>query len=137
MSLRMRRSAGGELIERGLLLRQTRRARAAPNEKRRQRGADVLTPSRDRSDAVDDLGRGVVLQHVAAHAQIERGVEIVLVFVHRQKDEGGRQAAFADLARDGKAVFDRHRDVEHRDGDVAMSAGVRGPDRRPMLRPRR
>ena len=33
---------GRELLECGLLFRQTRRARAAPNEKRRQRGADVL-----------------------------------------------------------------------------------------------
>ena len=34
---------GSELFERGLLFRQPRRARAAPDEKRRQRGADVLT----------------------------------------------------------------------------------------------
>ena len=61
----------------------------------------------------------------------------MLVLVHRQKDERGRQAAFADLARDGKAVLDRHRDVEHRDGDVSVLAGVRAPDRRPTLRQRR
>ena len=81
---------------------------------------------RDRFDAVDDLGRGVVLQDVAAHAHIERGVEIVLVLVHRQKDQGGRQAAFADFARDGKPVFDRHREIEYRDGDVTLLQPVEG-----------
>src|SRR5262245_14070187 len=76
---------GGEVGERRFLLRQFGSTPATANEKRRERWADVFLTGRDRLDALNDLGRGAVLQHVSVDAEVERGIEVMFVLVHRQQ----------------------------------------------------
>ena len=83
---------GRELLERGRRGGERGGAGAAPDELRRERGADVILPGDNRLQTADDLGDRTVFQNVPFDAQVERGVQIMLVFVHRQKDERHREA---------------------------------------------
>lgn len=104
-----------ELREGRLLLRQRRGAPASPDEKGREGGADIFLSGRHHLDAVDDLRGGTVLHHITLDPQVERGVQIVFVLVHRQQDDRHGEPLLADGTRHGKAVFDRHGQVEHCD----------------------
>src|SRR5205085_4337295 len=62
--------------------------------------------------AGDDVGDGAVLEHVAFDAEVERGVEDVLVAVDREEDDLDGQPFVADGARHPEAVELGHLNVE-------------------------
>ena len=110
-----------------------------PRDDRRRAGADVQRraahrrrPHRDPADAlapraVDGRGRTAVDQHVAEHAQRDRGGA---VSGHRHRGVGG-----VGRTRNGDAVRNRRRAVHRRrgararaDGDVVAGDPLRGDD---------
>ncbi len=83
---------GRELFERGFGGGKRGGAGAAPDEIRGKRGADVILSGDNRLQSTDDLCDRTVFQDIAFDAKVERGVQIMFVFMHGQKDERYREA---------------------------------------------
>jgi len=71
-----------------------------------------MAPVHDRPDGVENICHCALLQHVAFHIQVHRGVEQVRLFVHRQDDDFRLPALLSQLPRHRQAVHARHIDVE-------------------------
>ena len=69
---------------------------------------------RDRDDTVEDVLYGVFLEHKAHHAEIQRAIKNLFLFVHCENDHTCRQAFSLECACDFEAGQTRQVHVEHR-----------------------
>lgn len=111
----------GQIVQAGLVRGERFGAAAAAQEKIRERRADVGFIARDGGDAIENFLGGVFLEHIAVNAEVERLVEGLLVFQHREDDDADAKFFGAQRGGDFEAGQAREIDVEH--GHVGAEFG--------------